>query len=375
MSNLPVYRWSEPGRMSLLDELARRPSTLSAVPQEEQLTTVLGWLCDRSDVIATTLVEAFFKGDRKGMRALRSSARIAAQVQPNLPPLPDGGCRADISLAGEDRSFQLLIEAKLGAPFERRRVGRRTISQPDAYIRAWEHCDPQTEADIRRVGTLRLDGDPPSSIGHEWRTRDLKWSDLHRLIGRLLGDGRVPPEASGVAHDLHRYLEQRVLHPKVSDATLRRGAEIVRAVCARLVDELPGRVGTTGFRVNRNTQYAGAYLNDVRTRHASRGRFWIAFTPAATSYNIPGWPTVLQLQLTEPWIDPIEALMLAAGFEDSHDRAGYHVLSAKLLEEPSTQRPFDELVGSAIANALALFEGITPDSTAVAKASRRRRRR
>ncbi len=67
---------------------------------------------------------------------------------------------------------------------------------------------------------------------------------------------------------------------------------------------------------------------------------------------------MLQLQLNEPWTDRVKTLALAAGFEHRYNRAGYHVLSAKLLEDPSAQIPVDELVEAAVTTARALLENI-----------------
>ena len=361
MCALPVYRRSEPGSFSLLDELARRRSTAKTSPQEDQLTIMLAWLCDHSDAIGANLARAWVKGDPEATTALKQAGQLSARVQPVLPALPDGGCRADLSLAGADQSFQLLVEAKLSSPFMWRRVGRKRVSQPDAYIHAWERCDPKFEAAVRRVGTVRLDGDPPADIGHPWRVRDLTWKDILRVVNSAIASGGLDSDIRVVASDFCWYLQHRVLRPTVTPAMLDHGAKLVRAVCQRLADELPDAMPAKSVQTSVKHSYAGTYLNGFTTKYSKNARFWLAFTPAATSYNVPGWPTVVHIRWFDPWDDGTEASLLQSGCEPWRDRAGYNFLGASILESPLATRSFDDQVEQAVLRGLDLVSDLRAD--------------
>jgi hypothetical protein len=336
-----VYAFPNGPAVSLVGELARRPSTTKVVPQEDQLTIVLGWLCDRSELIARGVAGAFLKGDRAGLKALDATHSLRAQVQVALPALGRGGpLRADLSISGSDQRLQLLVEVKLGSDFQAYPIARvKVVSQPDAYVAAWAQCDPDGEARVRRVGTLRLDGDAPPRVqrageaarrGQPLRAKDLRWDEIHALLGGWLASKELASEVRAVAADLHEHLGARVIKPRpASEELMQWGVDYCRALAKRLTDDVSGaRLGS--FRLNRENEYAGGYLNGVRGPHETTAQFWIVLTPKATSYNVPGWPDVVQLALMQGYNADSEQSLLAAGFEDAIDRKGYRLLRVAL---------------------------------------------
>jgi hypothetical protein len=354
-----VYRWRPSGTFSLLAELARRPTTVNVTPEEDQLTIVLAWLCDNSTAIAAALANAFVSGDLDGVGAVSKCGTFSAQVQPWLPPLNGFLGRADLSLTGEDHIFQLLIEAKLGSDFALYTVAGTSVSQPDAYIVAWERShNPTNEAHVRRVGTIRLEGDAPSSIGHGWRARDLMWKDVHDLLRGLLDTGALSTEVRLIAGDLQRYLGHRVLRPAVDANELEHGRRLVQAICERLSVEFPGAsVGHVATR--EKDEHAGVNLKSLPTKYGEAATFWIAFTPAATRYNVPGWPSVVHLDLIEPWDDDrIVGCLVRSGFEYERDRSQRKFLGVQLLIDPSPDDPLDSQVDVAVQQAVAVLSDI-----------------
>ena len=247
LSTVRFTVYEEPGEshLSLLQELARRPTTAKVLPEEDQLTIALGWLCDHSQAVARAIVERFFTEMPCALKALSQSAMLGARVQIRLPPLAKSGpLWADLSICGDGQSFQLLIESKLGSSFhayqlEKKRIFRPSITavQPDAYLAAWRACGPSHEAAVRRVGTIRLDGEAPERTD-PWRAADLTWADLYEVVSRAVEDGNVELDARLFAQELSQHLRERVLTPVYDAILLERGRDVSRGLGAQLSKEV-----------------------------------------------------------------------------------------------------------------------------------------
>jgi hypothetical protein len=87
-------------------------------------------------------------------RAIERSSEFRVDFQPSIGRTSSRGLPAlypDISICGSngsERTFQLLVEAKLKAKLGD--VGG--VLQTTRYARAWNARSPQTEANVRRIG-------------------------------------------------------------------------------------------------------------------------------------------------------------------------------------------------------------------------------
>lgn len=326
MPALDVY--SDPvsrARLSLLEAFGRIPATERKVPEEDQLSSVLAWLCDQCPRFADRLVRAFLAGDAVAEAALDRSERLGARTQVWLPSLTGGPLRADLSIEADGRKLQLLVECKIDAGFNTYSFEGGALSQPEAYARAWRHCAPAREAVVRRVGTLTRDAVVPRWRSN-WRARDLTWQQLDEMLETALEDGTIDTELLAIARDLHRHLGGFVLEPTVPAGFaemgrfLEWGRRLVEAVCDKVAAEWSHAYvrGPARIRPERH--------NASRTLHAKIGprelSFWIAVSPAGGSYAVPGWPASLQVAL-EYGDDATRAALLRAGFDRRRDRAGY----------------------------------------------------
>lgn len=246
MTQLPVYTAPSNHRLSLIGELTKLPSRPAQVPAEDQLTAMAAWLADHSAPFARALCELFLgEDDREARDALAGATVFCAQTQVRLPSIGAGFLWADLSLAAQDRAFQLLVEVKLGSDFHEYTIPElgRTIAQPEAYLHAWRSCDDSHEARVRRLGTITLDGKAPSG-DDPWRASDVTWADIHDLFGRLADN--LAPDVRLVAQDLRNHLAGRVLPPVVAPEFLTWGSKLARGVCHELSScVVDGRVSGT----------------------------------------------------------------------------------------------------------------------------------
>jgi hypothetical protein len=195
------------------------------VPREDQLTTVLAWLCALSSNVALELARLLLEGDTPALEALEAlealgSGPLRVRTQVRLPALPTTGpLYADLSLAVPKRALQLLVEIKLGARFGSYETDDgATAEQPMAYIAAWGKCDKNFEAQVRRVGTITVNG-KAQDPGADWRACDITWHQVLDLVKTLSDHDKIGPRG------WRRRRRSRLLPPESrASAQHRRGA-------------------------------------------------------------------------------------------------------------------------------------------------------
>ena len=350
MPHQPVY--TDPVQrtrlLSLIGELTKLPARPTHVPAEDQLSAVLGFLADHAEPFARALCERFLADDDQEARAaLAESKQLGAGLQLRLPSIGAGFLWPDVSVCGEKRGFQLLIEVKLGSDFHQyANPAGGVFFQPDAYLHAWRSCPADQEATVRRLGTLTLDGKAPS-IGDQWRARDLSWADIHALLVDVAD--KLAPEVRLIAQELRDHLAERVLPPAIEPGFLEWGAKLTRAVCEQLrAKVIDGRVSGS-FAANAAFHYAGGYLQ-LMAPGQSREKLWFVISPAGGDYNVPGEPASLQIASYNE--DPLSAetrlALLEAGFVESKEKAGYvRVRAALPLSDLDGAGGLDEQVATA----------------------------
>lgn len=135
---------------------------------EDQATTVLAWLIDRSPLIARSVLRLF-------LDSVGDVGRIVgAETQVSLPKPGGGALRPDLSICVSDRALQLLVEVKAASDFSVHPEfgGRR---QDEVYRHLW--CSPsQADAKLRAVGTLTRWPRSAQSVNvGELVARDVSW--------------------------------------------------------------------------------------------------------------------------------------------------------------------------------------------------------
>lgn len=133
-------------RPSLVRDLLGLTATTAHHALEDQATTVLAWLIDRSPVIARSVLRLFLGpvGDVEGT--------IGAETQVSLPKPGGGALRPDLSICVSDRAPQLLVEVKVAS--ELAVYSEFDSLQQDAvYRHLWRSPSP-ADAEVRAVGTL-----------------------------------------------------------------------------------------------------------------------------------------------------------------------------------------------------------------------------
>jgi hypothetical protein len=358
MTYQPVY--IDPGRrlerLSLLGELTKLPSKPAFVPAEDQLTAALAWLADHSDHFARALCTLMLdEADEGGRDAVARSAVLGAAVQVRLPSIGAGFLWADLSIAGSERTFQLLVEVKLTSDFHTYdAAGVGTLAQPEAYLHSWRSCAPDEEASVRRLGTLTLDGHAPEH-SDDWRARDVTWTDVHQLLVGITDELR--PEVRLVADDLRDYLAGRVLAPVIAHGFLDRGGTLARGICDHLRPRVVEGKITGTFQPNEKSHYVGGYLQ-FTAPEGTREKLWFVVTPAGGDYNVPGAPSSIQITSVndDPPTATGKARLLEAGFAQSKDKAGYTLLRAALPLDELQNEPLGDQITVAAEWASGLLE-------------------
>jgi hypothetical protein len=331
----PVYidpaspEWPHP---NLIAELMSKPATEALHPLEAQSTIVLAWLLDRSEVFARRIAQFLVEGDSEAEAAVAAAATTGARSWVTLPPVgPTGSLYPDLSIAGDNRSFELIVEIKVGAALHYWELpdGARLV-QPDAYLRSWrENCSPGSEARVRRVGTLTVAGPGVALAADAWRARDVTWSEVYTMLDHLLEGGDLERHVVPVAIDARSAITSKILGtPKaapIDDPLLERGYELIASVLDRFQAE--GHK-TSGPRVP--SDYVGGYV----TIDSIEGplRFWLYVTGGGGQYAPVG-------AADSVWIaeNPdnkfgagIRARLEPLGFAGVKDRAGYTLLRTAL---------------------------------------------
>lgn len=244
--------------------------------REDQCTDALAWLLDRDPTFALRFARKYVNHDERAFSELVAVERLAVETRiRRLPTLgrPTGTTNTrrlipDLSLTAPERRFQLLIEVKVGA---RLGVGYKNeageaLDQVAAYIESWKRLtelQPDREAEIRRVGTLTLDGDVPMTDDwrRPWRAMNLQWKD----IAALLKEHEARPEMAGAVTDLRIFIEEELYAQVDEDSEFMTAANaLVERVAEHLSDAVaqhPTHNKVTNTRPKREKGYRGRYVN------------------------------------------------------------------------------------------------------------------
>lgn len=183
---MPLYR--DPSRSrarppGLIASLMRAPATASALPEENQFCEALAWALRAVPGLARDFALLAVRGDPVAEDAVRSADRVG--VETRITALGPGGgvLFPDLSLCGDGRSFQLLVEVKVGASFADCRLPDGTaVSQPVLYAHALADEPASIGAELRRVATLSIDATLAPTDHHPLRAGDLSWADVQMLL-------------------------------------------------------------------------------------------------------------------------------------------------------------------------------------------------
>ena len=319
-------------RPNLVERLMRYPSRRGLTPHENQITEALAWLLDRSPELARSFAGLFFAGDAEALRALDGATTFGTRTQLSMP-VP-GGTRhvyPDLSLVGDARSFELLVEVKVDAAPHTFEEKGEWLSQPDMYVRAWDARPTITQAELRRVATLTRDFAFPRVQGSATRGRDVRWDEVVDVVSSCLEEGMVKPSAVEVAQDFLTVVRTRVLSegselPPLAhvEALLDEWREVVLDIGRRLRECLPVEGAT---KCVRKKDYQGTYFW-LRTPDGHDVQFWVTALPAGGRYNVRGHPDCLNFRIMDGADELTDERLLAGGFRYLEDHAGwrrYHI--------------------------------------------------
>jgi len=170
---------------------------------EDQSTTVLAWLIDRSPAIARAVIELFL-GDVGDL-----DYAIGAETQVSLPKPGGGALRPDLSICASEHALQLLVEVKVAAEFSfSPEFGG--LQQDDVYRYLWR-LQTAGGAKIRAVGTLTRN----PRIRHRVDTgeliaRDVSWRELHATLAHVLSTDGVEPDVRLVGYSFVEAIDERI---------------------------------------------------------------------------------------------------------------------------------------------------------------------
>ena len=306
-------------RPSLVDDLLGVPATASQHQLENQATTVVAWLVDRSPTLARIVLELFLADYTP------NEGQIGARTQISLAKPGGGAVYPDLSICMGDRALQLLVEVKVSSEFHTYpEFGDRP--QPDVYRLLWTSPSP-SDARLRAVGTLTREGsdvapDPARLIG-----RDVAWRELRDAIQTRLDADGVEADVRLVAESFVAAIDNRIspIAPSPTEEAVffAEHQPTLNAVAAELGELLGAREAAKKIR-------GRAYLGWRIALPSCDGQPLFArlyLSPAGTRLNLPGAPHAL---IAAPERDPNGTLEPAAsvaaeasGFARTKDLDGY----------------------------------------------------
>lgn len=327
--------WQKP---SLVTGLMKNPATEKQTPLERQLTVVIAWVAHHSEQFARALLRRFFDGDAEALAALsHQGLQVGATMWGTLRPVNGvtGHLFPDITIAGSDRAFELIVEMKVDAGLHPSgEVDGRTLYQPDAYAYSWAHYyDPAKEALVRRVGTLTRDG-PGVELWPDlapWRAADVRWSDVRDDLRALLHGGKIENGVGTVAHEVLDAIEDFVLATAVPGIEaklaslppeLTWGYRVLALLGPSLAEALPGGK-LKRFTLGKTHVYVGC--NVYFTTDEGERCLWLHVSPAEGGYSIPKSPVCLwAVEQTDfgRWPPGVRERAAREGFEDRPDIHG-----------------------------------------------------
>jgi hypothetical protein len=312
-------------------------------PLENQATITLAWLLDRSPTFCRRFCGLFFEGDESANNALMHTELMRARTWVALPPLAGytHSMYPDLSVAGSDRRFELLVEVKVAAPLHAYDTPDGPLWQPTAYANSWlRNCKASDEAVLRRVGTLTATGTGLELPAHPFRGKDVTWQAVRETLAEL--DGQIEPHAVAVALDFISAIDQKLLarpKPQLAHPLLGWGYSLLWDVLPRLEALVLGakRLGPAVA-----TDYVRGHLNLPSA--SGDLQLWLFVTPAGGKYAWPGAPPSFWLaeRSDKKWPAAIRDRAVGAGFEDRKDNAGWRGFKANLAASVIRDRPENE---------------------------------
>jgi hypothetical protein len=311
-------------RPNLIERLMRYPSRQALTPHENQITETLAWLLSESPTLAREFARLAFEDDPEALASLDEANSFGARTQLALA-LPEGGTVfPDLSLAGNDGSFELLVEVKIDAAPHAFGTEENFLLQPDMYVRAWEQRPEETQARVRRVVTLTRSFDFPKSES-ALRGPDLVWTQVADVLEFQLAADAVEPTVALVARDFLEVVRAHILGvvdlppSEHVEALLAHGRELVILI-GEYLREYAGASGAT--KAVRRRDYQGTFLW-MTTPDEVPVQFWLTVTPAGSRYNIRGFGDCVSFRIMEAADVLGDARLLAGGFRYRQDIAGY----------------------------------------------------
>jgi hypothetical protein len=199
---------------------------------ENQATTVLAWLVDRSPAIAIAVVRMFLG------ELAPSGGVIGARTQLAMPKPQGGALYPDLSICMANHALQLLVEVKVGATFHVHQDFGGEL-QPEVYRHVWHELGSEGTT-IRAVGTLTRSGGGNAQQAEpaELIARDVTWRELRDELQMLLQAGKVEPECRLVAESFVRAIDERLAPIPASDAELQEVFAAYGAALDALKDQI-----------------------------------------------------------------------------------------------------------------------------------------
>jgi hypothetical protein len=244
--------------------------------------------------------------------------------------------RPDLALAGDARSFELIIKNKVAAsPHHYECLNGchdpPLIPQHEAYALAWELCPAECEARVRRVSVLSRD--PVERGGAApLRGADIAWLEVRNLLRDLLDERSSDGAVGAVASDFLDVLDERVLAQTkpsfvgeksvnpVEHPILIWGSELLAELLPSLAVQLDGR--HSGPLLNGKSFYAGGYVR-FDALSGQELSIWLCVTEAGRPYSVPGFEDGLWVVRDGPWPAASRESLKASGFAKQVDQAGY----------------------------------------------------
>lgn len=271
-------------RPSLVADLLGVPATASQHQLENQATTVVAWLVDRSPTLAEVIVRLFLADHTP------EGGQVAARTQLSLPKPGGGALYPDLSICMADRALQLLVEVKVGSEFHAYPEFDGRL-QPDVYRLLW--APSPLDARIRAVGTLTREGSDIAPDPARLVARDVTWRALRDAIEGELSVGNVAADVQLVAESLIDAIDNRISPTALTNADEASFFAKHEAVLNAVSLELGRLLGATGpAKKIRGRAYFGWRLPlpscDGQPLFAR-----LYLSPAGTRLNLPGAPDAL----------------------------------------------------------------------------------
>lgn len=305
---------------TLIGDLLGIPATDKNHQLENQATTVLAWLIDRSPAIAKAVLELFL-----GDYASCLDPAVGARTQLTLPK-PDGGALyPDLSLCVGDRTLQLLVEVKIDSGYAVYETFGGQL-QPQVYRELWT-TPTEGDARVRAVGTLTRVGGSTEPDPNRLFARDVTWRDLRNALDSLHTAGAIEPECRLVAESFVTAIDERI-----SPAPLTRDAQQeFFHLHAPLLDGVKGEIARLVRGTGAPKRIDGkAYFGwRVPLPGATDAPLFLRLylSPQGTRLNLPGHPDALIAapeRDTNGTLDPAETgSVQAAGFSRTRDLDKY----------------------------------------------------